>query len=411
MRKRTILSVAVAGALGAGFSPMVFGQESNVEVYGKLYPEFTIAKSSGATPAGTAVSGLSPAATGLDFKSRNSVDASNSRLGFRGKEDLGNGLRTIWQIEQKATIDTGASGSLANRDSFVGLDKSGFGTVRLGNMTTIYKDLREPIRFLGIESGNFVSSAGVHSSTPWGNKNVFHVRQPNSIDYHSPIFGGVQLAAGYSPDEIRKISPGAANLNAYLESFGVKYESGPLYLTLAHEIHNDFFGYSSTTGVPAATANATTGAGNIHSKDTATRAVAGLTFGPTRVSLMISSLEYQETGSARAATGFDNYKNKTWSLAWEQTWGGPWKTVVQYSSASAGTCGLAGGGACSTSGLNGNMLAVGGQYSFSKRTGLFVLYDKLTNGISAVYNNTANVTTISPGSDITHYAVGIQHSF
>src|SRR5690242_6065518 len=412
MRNRKIMALAVAGALGA---PAVAFAQSEIEVYGRLYPEFTRMNSSGATDATATIgngqlSNLSSVATaqGTNLQGRYSVDASNSRIGFRGKEDLGGGLKTVWQIEQKATIDTGASGALANRDSFVGLQGGGFGTIRLGNMTTVYKSNREPIRFFGIESGNFISANGVISSSPWGNKNAFHVRQPNSIRYDSPVVGGVEVGVQYSPDEIRQQSPGSASLNAYLVSFGVKYESGPLYLTLSHEIHNDFFG-ASGEGLNAAVANGPplNGSNDLHSKDSATRAVAGYKLGPARFAVSYSPIEYTESGT-RAAGKFDSYKNKTYELVWEQTWTGTIKTEAFYAGASAGTCTLAGGVACSTDGLEGKMVAVGGEYSFSKRTALFALYAKLINGSSAAFDNTANVSKVSVGTDITNIAVGVK---
>ena len=412
MRNRKIMTLAVAGALGA---PAAAFAQANVEVYGRLYPEFSVMNSSGATdPSATIANGQlsnlsTAAASGLNLKSRNSVDASNSRIGFRGKEDLGGGMKTVWQIEQKATIDTGNSGAFANRDSFVGLEDKGFGTIRLGNMTTVYKGNREPIRFFGIESGNFVSANGVISSTPWGNKNAFHVRQPNSLRYDSPVVSGVEVGLQYAPDEIRKISPGSASLNAYLVSMGVKYESGPLYLTLSHEIHNDFFG-GSAGGLPAAVANDTTGASDNHSRDTATRAVVAYTLGPSRFAASYSPIQYTESGT-RAAGKFDTYKNKTWEIVWEQTWFGPFKTEAFYASAPAGTCTLTGGVSCSTTGLEGKMIAVGGEYAFSKRTALFALYAKLINGNSAVFNNTANVGSVALGSDIVNVAVGIKQDF
>ncbi len=413
MHKRKIMALAVAGALGA---PVAALAQSNVEIYGRLYPEFTVMSSSGATdPSATVANGQlsnlsASTSNGLNLKSRNSVDVSNSRIGFRGKEDIGGGLKTVWQIETKVPFDSGpASAVWATRDSFAGLQGSGFGTVRLGNMTTVYKSNREPIRMFGVESGNFVSANGLISSTPWGNKNAFHVRQPNSLRYDSPVFGGAEFAAQYAPDEIRKPSPGAANLNAYLWSMGVKYERGPLYLTLSHEIHNDFFG-GSAGGLPAAVANDITGAGDNHSKDTATRAVAAYSWGPTRVAFSYSPIQYTESGT-RAAGKFDKYKHNTWQLAWEQTWFGPFKTEAFYATASAGTCGLTGGVACSTTGLEGKMIVLGGEYSFSKRTSLFALYAKLINGSSAIYNNTANVGTVNPGSDIMNVALGVKQDF
>ena len=57
------------------------------------------------------------------------------------------------------------------------------------------------------------------------------------------------------------------------------------------------------------------------------------------------------------------------------------------------------------------MLSMGGEYWFSKRTALFALYAKLNNGTAASYNNSSNVKTISPGDDITQYALGIRTTF
>ncbi|AXE28809.1 porin [Chromobacterium phragmitis] len=66
------------------------------------------------------------------------VDDLGSRIGFKGSEDLGNGLKTIWQVETGFGIDgTGdgsSSGTFANRESFIGLQGS-FGTIRLGNIS------------------------------------------------------------------------------------------------------------------------------------------------------------------------------------------------------------------------------------------------------------------------------------
>ena len=407
MFQKKLIVVAVAGAMGAGATGAAFAQSTtgNVEIYGRLYPEFTVMGSSGATPAGTAVSTLSPAATGLDLKSRNSVDVSNSRFGLRGTEDLGSGLKTVWQIEQKIPFDTGG-GNLGSRDSFVGLRSDGFGTVRLGFMTTVYKDNREPIRALvGTESGNIVSASNVLASVPWAGKTTFHVRQPNSIRYDSPSLGGLTLAAQYAPDEIKKPSPGAANLNADLWSVGARYERGPLWMTLSHEIHRDFFGASGS--LPSAVANSTSGSGDIHSKDTATRGVVAYRWGPARVSLSVSSIKYVETGT-RAAGKFDNYKHNPWEIAWEQNWTGAIQTFAAYVRAPQGSCGLTGGVACSTTGLDGKMFILGAAYSFSKRTALFAYYTKLTNGASAVYNNAANAAP-DPGSDVTNVAFGIRY--
>jgi len=401
MRRKT-LALAVAGAFAVPVS--AFAQQSNVEIYGRLYPEFTVGKTSGATPAGASSSTLGRTPTGLDLKSRNSVDASNSRIGFRGTEALGGGLSAIWQIESTVPIDQGG-GLLATRDSFVGL-RGGFGTVRLGNMETVYKSLGDPLGILGISSGNFVSMSNIISSRmPFGTSSAgsFHLRRSNSVLYNSPEFGGFQLSATYGPDESR-----TGNLNADLWSVGVEYKRGPIEASLAHEIHNDFFAGSKGVGSSSPVANPTTGAGSVHSKDKSTRATVLYSIGGAKIQANISTIEFGESGGA--AGKFQDYKNTRWSLTWQQAWGGPWRTSVAYGSSSAGNCSLVGGAACTTNGLDGNMLTLGADYSFSKRTALFVLYSRINNGSASQYRNMENATP-SPGADITQYAMGIRHNF
>jgi predicted porin len=407
MHKRKLLTAAVAAALGSGVQAAAFAQ--NVEIYGRLYPEITNAKATGATAAGTTVSELqSVLPTGVDLKSRNSVDTSNSRVGFRGREDLGSGLRALWQIETTVNFDAGV-GTWATRDSFVGMG-GGFGTIKLGNMDTVYKNTGDPIRFMNIASGNFVSTSNIISKTGFGTSSAssFHLRQRNSVYYDSPRMGGVQVSAQFSPhnDESKGGAASTRNLNQRLWSFGADYRAGGLRVGVAHEIHNDFFGASNN--VPAAVANPTNGTGG-HSKDRATRAAALYAFGMTRVSFDVSRLEYKE--DATAAGKFEKYQHTTWAVVWEQRWGGPWRTTAAYASSAAGSCSIS-GAACSTTGLAGKLLALGGEYSLSKRTALFLIGARLQNGESATYNNlsqTAASPDVPTGADITQIALGVRH--
>ncbi|MGB7543060.1 MAG: porin [Burkholderiales bacterium] len=406
MLKKKALSLAVAGAIGVPAA--AFAESSNVEVYGRLYPEFTVLSGSGATAAGTTgLSTLARTPTGLNVKSRNSVDASNSRIGFRGTEDLGSGLSAIWQIENQVALDSGASNPLAARESFVGL-RGGFGTVRLGNMDTVYKRLGDPIRFMGIASGNHVSDSNIISSRmPFGNSSAgsFHLREANSLWYQTPNLGGTTLYAQYSPDTNESATPTTTTKREFW-SLGARYRRGPLYLALAHEIHKDFFGGSN--GAPSALSNV--GNANAHSNDTSTRLTGMWTYSSAgRVSLDVANFDYSESGGL--AGRFENYKNKRWAVTWEQRWGSAWRTAAAYANSSAGSCGLVGGATCTTDGLNGNMLALGGEYSFSKRTALFALYSRLNNGESSSYRNAENVSPYETGMDVTQYSLGIRQDF
>jgi GBP family porin len=66
---------------------------------------------------------------------------SASRLGLRGSEDLGQGWRANFVLEAGVRIDTGqsdVSGSIFNRQAFVGLSNADFGAVSIGRQYTPY---------------------------------------------------------------------------------------------------------------------------------------------------------------------------------------------------------------------------------------------------------------------------------
>ncbi|PIT51123.1 hypothetical protein BHC44_11260 [Snodgrassella alvi] len=67
----------------------------------------------------------------------NGIADYGSRIGFKGSEDLGNGLKAIWQVESTIHLgnSTGKSDGWADRDSFIGLQHDQFGTVRAGRIS------------------------------------------------------------------------------------------------------------------------------------------------------------------------------------------------------------------------------------------------------------------------------------
>lgn len=399
MKTKKMLAVLVAGACGAPL--LSFAQDAPVVLYGRLYPQFNVISSSGATATTGPRNTLSGAPTGVELARHQEVQASNSRLGFRGKENLGNGYEAFFQIESTVPIDAGG-GTLGTRDTFVGI-RGGFGSVKLGNMDTVYKNYGDTLSFLGVSSGNFVSNSGVLSKLGFGTSSSgsFHLRRANSVVYDSPELNGFEFAVGYSPDEVK-----TANRNATLVSTGVRYggKKSPFFVAAAYEVHNDLFGGSrNATATLSNFANL-----NARSKDTALRLTGSYTFfGKTTVEVNYAIMEYKETGGA--AGRFNNYKHNAFSIGLEHNMG-PWQFAASLSQAAKGSCSLVGGTVCTTDGLKGTQASVGGRYNFSKRTSMFSMYSKLYNGFAARYSNLANGDPAS-GSDISQFAVGVQHSF
>ena len=67
---------------------------------------------------------------------QNGIGDYGSRIGFKGSEDLGHGLKAIWQVESRIHLGNsdGGSDGWANRDSFLGL-QTDYGTIRAGRIS------------------------------------------------------------------------------------------------------------------------------------------------------------------------------------------------------------------------------------------------------------------------------------
>jgi len=406
---KKLLAVAVTSAL-AGASAGVNADTANVNVYGKLYLQAETVSGKGATQAGGA-SGDIINTLGPDIVSQQQIDDPNSYVGFKGEDNVGGGMKGWFQVESALKADVG-TGTWAFRNSAVGLS-GGFGNVFLGNWDTVYKQLADPIGFLGISSGNFVATSNVLAKpaiSKTGNKASFHTRQTNNLEYDTPTMGGFTVMLEYSPDESRTAANGfSSGLNVYLRDIGVKFEQGPLYVALANEFHHDFFGASTSSTQTAFTnvpnANDTQG---FHSKDTATRLTAMYKLpSDTTVSIDVAQMEYKEEGGA--VNHFDTYKHKAVALVASQKLGNI-TLAANYVTADKGTCTLVGGTSCDTSGLDGKMMSLGAAYAFSKRTSVYAIYSKITNGENAQFNNTLN-STVNPGVDPQEFGIGITVSF
>ena len=125
--QRKLIALDVAGIAAAP----AFAQTSNITIYGRANVGFDNYSATGAT-----------AGSAQDYKGRNRIYDYGSRIGFKGKENLGNDLYARFQIESGVSLDTGntlgqagttnfSAGTLASRQSYLALG-GGFGEVRAG---------------------------------------------------------------------------------------------------------------------------------------------------------------------------------------------------------------------------------------------------------------------------------------
>ena len=109
-----------------------------------------------------------------------------SRIGFKGVEDMGGGLKASFLIESGLSPDTGAaSGTFWGRESWVGLE-GGFGKVRLGNMgpTNAY-----------FTTADYISMHNHDTGTSEDKLYLYPGRATNMIAYTSPNMGGLVVDA------------------------------------------------------------------------------------------------------------------------------------------------------------------------------------------------------------------------
>jgi predicted porin len=193
--KKSLIALAVLGSLAAAAQA-----QSNVTLYGRV--DLGVARN-----------------LGNDYLVMQ--NGSGSRLGVRGVEDLGGGLKALFNIEHRFNADTGAAGSTfwAGR-SVVGLE-GGFGQVVLGREYTPARNI-------------------ANRTDPWGGDTVAALepilfgailpsRQNNSITYTSPSFSGLRAQAQVAIDEV----PG--NDNEAFYGVNLSYAAGPLSLAYGYD--------------------------------------------------------------------------------------------------------------------------------------------------------------------------------
>ncbi|EMT6471624.1 porin [Neisseria gonorrhoeae] len=114
-----------------------------------------------------------------------------SKIGFKGQEDLGNGLKAVWQLEQGASV-AGTNTGWGNKQSFVGL-KGGFGTIRAGSLNSPLKNTGANVN--AWESGKFTGNVLEISRMAKREHRYLSVR------YDSPEFAGFSGSVQYAPKD------------------------------------------------------------------------------------------------------------------------------------------------------------------------------------------------------------------
>jgi predicted porin len=132
---------------------------------------------------------------------------STSRLGFRGREDLGGGTAAFFTVEMQVIPNNSGSPLDSNRNAFVGLSQKGIGQAAIGLQNTLIADAMGPtltsnfatvtgsVLFPGLNGAQTASSGGTAANslvanTNNGNQSAFTFRTSNTLKVQSERIGG-----------------------------------------------------------------------------------------------------------------------------------------------------------------------------------------------------------------------------
>ena len=193
--KKSLLALAVLGAFAGAASA-----QSSVTLYGKV--DLGVGKTAGSTD-------------------KQVLDGSGSRVGLRGSEDLGGGLKAVFGFEHRFSPDTGAQngGVFWQGYSTVGLGGA-FGTVNLGRQYTAAFSLAQ--NSFDPFGGDTVG--GLRGASLTGT--VARIRTENSLRYDG-TFGGLKIAA-----DIAETPAGGVD-RPY--SVAAQYAAGPVLVGISYD--------------------------------------------------------------------------------------------------------------------------------------------------------------------------------
>lgn len=169
----------------------------------------------------------------------------SSRFGFKGVEEIGNGLKVGFILENSFQADSGSlttAGTLFDRESSLyvegGFGKLGFGKIGAINQGTSSWAKLGGLSAFGTGFGDYIAQAG----SSFAKGGVYN----NMIAYQTPTFGGVQVFAQYSLATTATGTENTSSADRYY-ALGAAYNGGPLALYAAVDSTNyQTTGFKST---------------------------------------------------------------------------------------------------------------------------------------------------------------------
>lgn len=354
--KKSLIALAVLAASGAAMA------QSSVTLYGVLDTGLTYSKGEESVYGMTHVGGN-----------------VNSRLGFRGVEDLGNGLKATFNLEAGMGVDDGnnymdkdSNGMAFRRTSTVGLQGS-FGEVRLGRMLTS--------SYLAVSRYDAFGDTGIGASLAWNPTNTGYApRTENAISYSSPNFSGFKIGAEYGFGEKKD-----ARDSRYI-GVGATYDNGPLSLGLGFDRINNVGYVAANPPAPAELG-----------EDLTTWQLGGAyNFGVAKLLAFYKQTKYKDV-----LVG-DSEKLKTFGLGVSAPVGAAGEVRASYNNYKI-----------SDDNGKADQLSLGYVHNLSKRTALYGTYSYIKNkdGLDFELNGAMGGAGLKDGEKQHGLQLGIRHAF
>jgi GBP family porin len=236
-----------------------------------------------------------------------SGNINGNRVGLRGAEDLGAGLKAVFELENGFNVQDGKlsqDNRLFGRQAYVGLSDEDFGTMTLGRQYDSVVDFLQPLSAIATTYGD----AGF--AHPFDNDNLAHsVRINNAVKYTSDPYSGLKLGGLYAFSN----STNFAADRAY--SFGANYANGPWDMAAAYlQIDGSAGSSANSAGAVDVDESASNGKGGFELGAAVQRSYgSGMNYaiGPATLGFVYTHSLYEGSmsfGSQGGNVSFNNYE-------------------------------------------------------------------------------------------------------
>ena len=384
--KKTLVVAAVAGLFASAANA-----QSSVTLYGLIDASVAFTNN------------INTSAGGGQRYAMGSGLINGSRWGLRGSEDLGGGLKAIFQLENGFNINNGAFGQQGRefgRQAFVGLSSNQFGTLTVGRQYDSVVDYLGPLSLTGTGYG------GTVAAHPYDNDNLDNsIRISNSVKYTSVNYNGLKFGGLYG---FSNQADGFATNRAY--SAGVSYAYAGFNFAAGYLQLNNSLGSSANLNGAVSDAPISAARERVYG--------AGLNyaFGPAVVGFVFTQSKYDNAGVGTVVTSgvpagayvrFNNYElNARYNIT------PAWNVAAQYTFTQSREPGFLANGSGEDS-PKFHTATVMSTYSLSKRTDVYgiVAYTRFSG------TNYLGGATINGGGGASSTnkqvlaGVGIRHRF